>query len=111
MIRHLTGSDLGVPRIPEALVVEWAEGSHRVVFSYAKQGDGITAHFAAGKESLREVKSAIDDFVEWIFWAYEWCRMIFAVVAVSSVKRVVKKCGFSWVADSGPYQVYARMKS
>jgi hypothetical protein len=108
MIKFCQGDDLGVPRIPECMVVEWAEGNNKVVFSYAQQGKGITAHFAAAKKSLREVKTAINDFCEWVFWAYPWCRMIFAVIGIKSVERLVQKCGFKFLTAKGPYQVYAR---
>jgi hypothetical protein len=92
------------------MVVEWRESDCRVVFSYAQQGHAITAHFAAGKESLREVKTAINDFVEWAFYAYEWCRMVFAVIGIPSVERLVRKCGFVPLAQVGIYQVYWRAK-
>jgi hypothetical protein len=110
MIRFLSGDDLGVPKIPECMVVEWTEFDSRVVFSFAQLGQGITAHFASGKESLREVKTAINDFCEWIFWAFPWCEMVFAVIGIESVERLVKKCGFRWIATKGPYQVYARYR-
>lgn len=100
MIRFLTGPDLGIPRIPEALVVEWTEADARVVFSYAKQGEGITAHFACEKDSLREVKTAINDFAEWCWWAYPWCKMVFAVIGKPSIERIVQKCGFSYLTDT-----------
>lgn len=110
MIRHLCGSDLGVPRIPEALLVEWAEGNSRVVFSYAKQGEGISAHFAASKESLREVKTAIGDFCEWIFSAYDWCRCIFAVTSRKSIERMIARLGFLHLTTAEPYEIYVRYK-
>lgn len=108
MIRLLSGPDLGVPRIPEAMVVEWTEADYRVVFSYAKQGEGMTAHFASDKHSLREVKTAINDFVEWCLWAYPQCKAVFAAVGIESVERVVKKCGFELFAVAGDYRVYMR---
>jgi hypothetical protein len=110
MIRLLTGPDLGVPQIPECLVVEWYERGHRVVFSYARQGNAITMHFAAAKESLREVKTAINDFVEWALWAYPWCEMMFGVIGIKSVERLVKKCGFSFLTEAEGYQVYMRAR-
>ena len=110
MIRWLSGDDLGVPRIPEALVVEWTEGGHRVVFSFARLGDAMTAHFAAEKSSLREIKTAIDDFVQWIFYAYPWSRAVFAVTGRQSIGRLVQKCGFGWLTRRHDYDIYMRMK-
>lgn len=108
MIRLLSGPDLGVARIPEALVVEWVEGDCRVVCAYAKQGLGLAAHFAAEKKSLRRLKDAINDWCEWAMWAYPWCECIFAVIGIPSVERIVKKCGFRALAEVDRYRVYIR---
>lgn len=110
MICVLTGSDLGVPQIPECWLLEWREGACRVVFSFARQGNGITAHFAANRDSLRRVKEAIDDFVTWLFWAYDWCEMVFAIIGIPSVERLVMKCGFSFLTDMKGYRVYMRAR-
>lgn len=106
MIRMLSGSDLGVPRIPEAWVLEWAEQEKRVVFSFTQKGGAMEAHFAAGKESLRSVKDAISDFCEWVFWAYPACEAILAPIGRKSIERIVKKCRFIFLCECGPYQVY-----
>ena len=110
MIRALTGPDLGVPRIDECMLVEWTEADARVVFSFAKLGNGMTMHFAAGPESLRELKTAIEDFIEWTFWAFEWCELIFGIIGPQSVERLATKCGFKYLCPKGPYQVYVRMR-
>lgn len=106
MIRLLTGPDLGVPRIEETLLVEWVNAGKRVVFSYARLGDGMSFHFAAGKESLRHIKEAIGEFLAWMFWAYEWCKVAFGIVGRKSIARLFVKCGFSYACCIGPYQVY-----
>jgi len=110
MIRILTDSDLGVPQIPECLIVEWVERGHRVVFSYARQGNAITAHFAAAKDSLREVKTAINDFVEWALWAYPWCEMVFANAGRASIGRLVTKCGFGFLTEAEGFKVYVKYR-
>ena len=81
-----------------------------MVFSFCKQGEAITAHFAAGKDSLRRVKEAIDDFVEWSLWAYPWAKMVLAVIGIKSVERIVKKVGFVYVSEAEGYQVYMRVR-
>ncbi len=108
-MRALSGSDLGVTRDENYRVCEWAENGKRVVFSYARKGNGIAAHFACGKDSLRSVKTAINAFCDWAFWAYDWCRMIFAFIAVPSVERIVQKCGFHKLADVDKGVVYVRL--
>lgn len=110
MICKLCGPDLGVAKIPEAMLVEWREGSGRVVFSYARQGNALSAHFACGKESLRMVKDAINDWCEWALWAYPWAEMIFAVIGIKSVERIVKKCGFEFLTEREGFRVFVRYK-
>jgi hypothetical protein len=111
MISWLRGDDLGVPRIPECWVVEWHEGSFRIVCSFVRQGNAISAHFAAAKESLKMLRTAIGDFVAWAFEAYDWCEMVLALVGISSVARLVQRCGFVPVAEVGPYTAYMRARS
>lgn len=108
MIRALSGDDLGVPRIPEASVVEWAEQGRRVVFSYARLGEGITLHFAAGEDALRDIKQAVSDCIAWLFWAYPWCEMVFGIIGSPSIERLAVKCGFHFLMDCGPYKAYVR---
>lgn len=110
MIRCLTGSDLGVPQIPECFVVEWAEDGKRVVFSFARQGNGITIHLAAGKDALRHLEAALNDFCEWTFWAYSWCEMIFGMIERKSLGRLAKKCGFSYLTNMNELEIYVRSR-
>jgi hypothetical protein len=110
MITALSGSNLNAPRIPECQMVEWNEGSCRVVFSYARQGNAISGHFACQKQSIRRLKDAINDFCEWAFWAYDWCRMVFAVTARSSIERLIRKCGFMYLANTNEYRIWMRVR-
>ncbi len=93
MIHELRGSDLGVYRNGNYWLNEWSD-SGRVVFSATQQGQSLNCHFAANKKALRHVKTAIKDYVEWLFNVCEWCKMVIAVIEKPSVERIVKKCGF-----------------
>lgn len=110
MITFLHGDDLNVPKIKECILVEWTENHKRVVFSFAKLGKGITVHFACKQESLRELKTAINDFCEWAFWAFAWCECVFAISGKKSINRIAQKCGFNYLAVLENYQVYMRPK-
>lgn len=110
MIRALTGPDLGVPAIPECVIVEWANEDERIVFSYARQGNGITFHLAARKWALRHLEFAINEFCAWLFWAYEWCEMVFGMTARSSIEKVLKRCGFNWLTKIADLEIYVRSK-
>jgi len=103
-----TQHDRGVIRDENYKVVEW---KGLVVFSYAQRGNAIMAHFAAGKDGLRSIKQAINDFVEWAFNEHEWCTMILAVIERSSVERVVKKCGFKRLNAHEDHKIYVRHRT
>lgn len=109
-MKLLSGHDLNVPMSDNYLVVETE--NPRVVFSYARKGNAITAHFACNKSALRQLKPKINEFCQWIFDSYEWCEMIFALIEIhrKSVERLVKKCGFSYLTSSPEAVAYVRMK-
>lgn len=109
MIQPLHGDDCDVFTDADHEMVEWADGKCRVVFSYSQVGKAISAHFACRQAGLRKVKTAINEFCEWAFYAYEWCRMIYAVVDTNSSRNVVKKCGFDYLTTRNGYDIYVRM--
>lgn len=85
--------------------------ARRIIFSMTQQGNALSCHFAANKNGLRHLKTAINDFCEWAFRQYSWCRMIMAVIKKTSVERLVKKCGFKYVGRyREPIFVYARVR-
>ena len=97
----------GVLRDENHIVVRHPSG---VFFSFAQIGSAVSAHFAAGKESLRSVRSAINDFCDWAFYVMPWCEMIFACVAIESVTRLIKKCGFSPLALADDAEILVRYR-
>lgn len=109
MFSPATGDLMGVRQTPNSQYVEWNNG--RVVASYVRKGLGISAHFASDKQGLRHIKSAINDFCEWIFNRYEWCTMILAIMNIESVIRIVKKCGFVPIGSNEDMAVYARLRN
>jgi len=77
-------------------VFKWLDGD--VLFSVARLGNGATCHFAA--KDLRCIKEAINEFVEFVFYLFDWCTMVLAIIEKPSVKRIVLKCGFEKLNDS-----------
>lgn len=113
MLTWLTGDDLGVPRIPEALVIEWREGKQRVVFSYARQGNGITLHLAAGAESRHAVPRAVAACCQWLFDTYPWCEMLFAVIGGGrrGVVKTAQRAGFVYLTTQDPFDIFVRYRA
>lgn len=90
-------------------IVRWL-GPGKVVASYVRRGDALSAHFSCDKKGLRHIKQAINDFCEWAFYAFDWCTMIIAMIRRPSVARIVEKCEFKKVADFKRGPVYARCR-
>lgn len=110
MIRPLTGIDLGVPKIGGCCLLEWADDDgHRIVFSFARLGNGMTIHFGCKFQSVRFLKDAINEFCEWLFYAYEWCEMIFGLIGRPSIERLLKKCNFQFLTTRTPFEIYVRL--
>lgn len=84
-------------------------GPEDVMFSYAQRGKAMSCHFATDK-GQRHLRTAIDDFIRWVFLHYRWCRMILAQVKTPSVERLLKKMNFKFVIEAQGYRVYQRGK-
>lgn len=110
MIGVLTGSNLGVPKDENHLLSEWRGHGKRVVFSYAQMGKAMSAHFAAEPDSLRYLKESIEEFCEWVFFAFPWCRMILAFTGPKSIGRLCKKCGFEMLLSVDEAEIYVRYR-
>ena len=88
-------------------VYRW-KGPGKVLFSACKQGQSINAHFASDKSGLRYIKTAINDFVDFVFWLYDWCTMVIANVGRPSIGRVIEKVGFTPFAECEKGVFYMR---
>jgi hypothetical protein len=106
----LKGDDLNVYCDENYRLVQCCGG--HIVFSYAKKGKGMTAHFASDRIGLRHVKPAIHSFCEWLFRNYEWCKVIFAVIDKKRMNIIglVKKCGFDYLISDSASDIYARYR-
>ncbi len=90
-------------------VVKWP-GPGKIFGSYVRRGEALTVHFSSDKKGLRHIKQAINDFCEWAFHMFEWCKMIIALIEKPSVIRLVEKCGFKKVAVFKKGSAYARCR-
>ena len=106
----VTGDLMGVAGNKNYAVVEWNKKG-RVVFSFAQRGNAVTAHFSANKEALRHIKTAINEFCDWVFDELIWCHMVFAMTEKDSVVRIVKKCGFVPLAYADNVKIYMRCRN
>ena len=91
------------------LTFRW-NGPGKVLASASRRGDAVCAHLACDSEGLRGLKTAINDFVEFAFWLFDWAEMVIAQITRPSVERLVIKCGFFYVGSDGEIKVYARKR-
>lgn len=96
----------GLPTNENHLVYKWSEGE--ILFSMTRLGNAASCHFAS--KDLRGIKPAINAFCEFVFSEFGWCRMIIAAIAVPSVERVVKKCGYIPFATKDEITFYQRLR-
>lgn len=90
------------------LVALWL-GPRDVMFSYAQRGRAMSCHFATD-DGQRYIRTAIEDFIAWIFKHYGWCRMILAQTKKPSVARLLEHIGFEFVIETDGYRIYQRGK-
>ena len=107
---ELQGDDLGVFRNDNYRLVQCMDG--HIVFSFAQKGKAMTAHIASDKKGLRYIKPAINSFCQLIFNSYNDIKMIFAAIGkdLQSMMRIVKKCGFVYIASDNKHDIYMRMR-
>ena len=108
-----TGNDNGVARDENHIVVETEEP--RVVFSFCRKGNAVSAHFAADGVNKNGIKKAINEFCEWVFESMSWCEMILGIVCKRSIGHLIEQCGFeklkSGTVKGQAATVYMRVRS
>lgn len=91
-------------------VYRWNNKDCKILISMTRHGNGMSCHFSSDKKGLRLVKNAIIDGMDYIFKKFDWCEMIFANIDTPSVERLVKKIGFSHVANSDSGRIFIKVK-
>lgn len=107
--RMAEGDLLGVQKRSHHVAIEWI-GPGRIIFSFAQRGQAMSAHFASDKAGLRHLKTAIDDFCQWVFESLDDIDMVLAIMTLPSVVRLVQRCGFLYVLTDEDREIYARSK-
>lgn len=103
-----SGDLMGLAVNERHLVFRWNQDHCTVLFSLTRRGNAASCHFASDKAGLRYLKSAIDSFVNFAFWLFEWCEMVIAQVSSQSVGRLIEKVGFAPFADCDEGTIYMR---
>lgn len=103
--------DLGIVRNDSHMIFEWLGG--KVLFSATRLGGSMSCHFATGKRELRKVKHAMSEFIQFIFYAFEWCTMVITMLpdGNDSIARVIKKVGFTKFCEYEKGSGYMRCRN
>ena len=86
----------------------WRWLDHEVYVSMIRQEDALFCHFSAGKQAVRYIKQAVNEFCCLVSDMMKWCNKIMACITLPSVERLVRKCNFEHVIDYEYLKVYAR---
>lgn len=97
---------LGIPYINNVSL--FFTYSNEVYFSASARGDTLEAHIAATKEGKKIIRSAVNEFCEYIFKEYPQYKKIAANVKLKSVRNLCLKCGFEKLADIQDCEVFVR---
>lgn len=92
------------------LVFRWKNPDCKILFSVCQRGKAANCHFASDKAGLRFLKQAIGDFCDFVFWIFDWCTMVMAIIERSSVARLCEKSGFNHAIDVEGKKVYVRQR-
>ena len=80
---------------------KWVEPGSHVAFSITQKGRAASCHFTADRAGMRVIHTAIDEFVEFVFYMFPWCDMVLALITREKVIRIVIECGFEFLTHDG----------
>lgn len=97
-----------IPHSENYLFFEWLDG---VYFTAAMLGEAMTIHIAAERNSIGKLRDAANEFCEYLFNRFKWCKMILGIIKPQSVVNLSLKCGFGIVGFAGEHTVVARLRA
>lgn len=95
-----------LPTNSKHLNFKWVDPVGNVCFSCARQGNGMSCHYTADKAGNRHIHRALDEFCEFVFTLFPWCRVIIAKILKKKLIRLVRQCGFEFLTQYRDVQVY-----
>lgn len=77
----------------------WDESS--ILFSVTQQGRGLKCHIESGRQDLRKLGEAIEEFIQYLEKKYPWAKMIIATPEKLSIQRLLNRLGFATLSKTG----------
>ena len=103
------GDLMGLACDENYLIFRW-NGEGKILGAVSRRGNAASCHFSADRKGLRHLKQAINEFVDFCYYMFDWCTMMMGFISIDSVERVVKKCGFIELEKLQDCTVYVRLK-
>lgn len=98
--------DLNIPYVKEVSL--FFTYNDTVYFSVSARGDTLEAHIAATKEGKKALRTAVNEFCEYMFKTYPRYKKISANVKMKSVKNLCLKCGFELLTKIDDCEVFVK---
>lgn len=109
---HIQPIHPGTSEIPDGLA---RTGTHNIVliddcwFSYTRKGDSIQFHVFTNKP--KQLSDCCELLINWLFYAYPWCKMLIVTLNKRSLERLALKHNFEVVSRNGDSVFLARKRS
>lgn len=100
MITQVESAPDELPKNEAHSLYRWTNGRAKVWFSASRKGDAISIHLMAKRKIDKLcLRIASNEFVDYLFDEFAWCKMIFCITSMKSTRNLAKKCGFEWLAE------------
>ena len=109
--KQITGDTGLLPTDENHLNFKWLEPDCNVLFSVSRLGNGASCHFTSDHAGMKKIKRAINEFVIFVFWSFDWCTMIIAKIKLKKVEEIVTQCNFKKLIVANEISVFIREKS
>ena len=88
---------MNLPTSDKYLNFRWLEPDCKVLFSVCRQGDAANIHITSDDAGKDKLEDALNDFCEFCFDIFGWCKMIMGKITIPKVEKLAEKCGFKEV--------------
>jgi hypothetical protein len=105
------GKDLmGLPTNEKHLNFKLIDPKCKFLFSVSRQGNAASCHFAADKESMKNIIEILESGIKFVFDSFSWCTMIIAKIKLKKIEDLVKSIGFKKLLSNEQGSIYIRKK-
>ena len=108
MFEIYRGDLIGLPTNENHLVYKWKNPGCKVLFSMTRCGNAASIHIAADEKGVFRIRTALNQFSDFIFSGYPWCEMILGKIQNKKLGYIVERCGFKKIVKTKDTTAYMR---